>query len=212
MSRGYALSLAGQRFGRWTVVSKSHKGAGGVIFWLCRCDCGSEAPVRAARLRDGTSTSCGCYHREVVSTHGMTKTRSWKSWDSMLQRCENPKAPDYPRYGGRGIKVAPEWHDFERFLADVGERPEGTTLERLDVDGDYRTGNCRWATASEQQRNKTNSIRATFNGLTKSVQDWADELGVPAAVIKWRLAKGWSDALALTTPVRGKAPARKGLH
>lgn len=209
MSRIYALSLAGQTFGRWTVISKSHKGARGEIFWLCRCECGSEKPVTAGNLRSGTSTSCGCYHREVVTAHGMTKTRTWKSWDSMLQRCENPKAPDYPRYGGRGIKVAPEWHDFERFLTDVGERPAATSLERDDVHGDYRPGNCRWATASEQQRNKTNAIRATMNGITKSVHDWAAELSIPAAVIKWRLEKGWSDVLALTTPVRPKAPARK---
>lgn len=209
MRKDHALDLCGQRFGRWTVLGKSHKDRRGAIFWLVRCACGTERSTRGSHLRNGQSTSCGCYHREAVTKHGMTLTRTWKSWDSMLQRCENPNAPDYGEYGGRGIKVCRQWHDFNSFFADMGERPEGKTLERDKVNGNYTPKNCRWATASEQQRNKQNAIVATVNGVTKSVHDWADETGIPAAVIKWRLVQGWNHAEAIRHPVRPKKPPRK---
>lgn len=206
----HALELSGQRFGRWEVLYKSHKNKAGEIYWFCRCDCGTERSVKARNLRRGESTSCGCYWREVVTTHGMTKTRTWKSWDSMLQRCENQTAPDFPRYGGRGIKVVPEWHEFERFFADMGERPEGKTLERNDVDGPYGPKNCQWATASAQQRNKRNAILLTVNGETKSVHVWAQETGMSVDLLKWRIKKGWPSAEILTTPARPKRPDGQG--
>lgn len=209
MSRVHRLSLDGQRFGRWIVVSKHHKNERGEIYWLCKCDCGSEGVVQAKTLRVGQSTSCGCYHKEMISTHGMTKSRTWKSFDAMHQRCGNPKSPDYHRYGGRGITVSVEWDRFEAFLADMGERPPGKTLERNDVDSAYSKGNCRWATSSEQARNRRNTFRATMNGVTKSVSDWAEELRMPPNVIKWRLLNGWTDLLALTTPLAPTGPKRK---
>jgi len=207
----HSLDLLGQRFGRWTVLAKSHRSKWGDIFWSCRCDCGNDGVVRAGNLRNGTSTSCGCYHKEAVTRHGMTHSRTWKSWDSMLQRCENPAAPDFGRYGGRGIKVCQQWHDFRCFLADMGERPERTTLERDNVNGNYEPGNCRWATASEQQRNKQNAIRLVFNGETKSVHDWAEQTGMPIHVLKWRIRQGWPAADVLSKPIRPKRPARKDL-
>lgn len=209
MSRVYALALTGERFGRWIVLNKREmKGPHGEIFWHCRCDCGSTRDVQAKGLRSGESTSCGCYHREAVTIHGMTKSRTWKSWDSMLQRCENPNAPDYAKYGGRGIKIVPEWHEFEKFFAAMGERPADTTLERNEVDGDYSPDNCRWASASEQQRNKRNAIRITLKGVTKNVHDWAADLGVSVTTLKSRIEKGWSAELTLTTPVRPKRPVK----
>ena len=205
-TRSHALNLVGQRFGRWVVLSKSHKNIRGEIFWTCKCDCGSERAVKTTSLRSGASQSCGCFQLERVTKHGMAGSRTHKSWESMLQRCENPKSPDFHRYGARGIKVHAEWHEFSNFVSSMGERPKGMTLERKDTNGDYMPGNCLWADASSQQRNKRNSIRATMNGVTKSIHDWEAETGIPVGVIKWRLKKGWPDVLALTKFVRPKAP------
>lgn len=204
MSKIHSLDLTNRRFGRWLVLSRGHVNVRGEVHWLSRCDCGVEREIKAGSLRTGKSVSCGCYHKERITVHGMTKTRTWKTWDSMLQRCENPNAPDYDRYGARGIKVCAEWHEFLKFLADMGERPEGKTLDRIDVNGMYEPSNCQWATATQQQRNRTDAITATIDGVTKSVWDWADETGVPSGVIKWRLSKGWSHSDAVHKPVRIK--------
>ena len=212
MSSAHALSLTGERFGRWLVLSKAHKNQRGEIYWNCRCDCGVEKAVRANLLTTKQSTSCGCYHRDAVTIHGMSLSPTWKSWDSLWQRCCNPNAPDYNNYGGRGIKVAPEWSNFTRFLADMGERPEGTTLERKDVNGNYESSNCKWATPTEQQRNRRDAIRLTLNGVTKNVHDWAEQLGIPVTTLKSRSGARWPDHRVLTTPVRPKRPAARGMH
>lgn len=212
MGNTRTLDLRGQRFGRLLVLAKAHKGERGEIYWLCKCDCGNTKAVRAYTLRDGRTVSCGCYHKERITVHGMTKTRTWKTWDTMLQRCENPKAADYERYGGRGIKIAAEWHEFMRFLSDMGERPNGTTLDRIDVNGNYQPGNCKWSTPSQQQRNRGDAVTATVDGVTKSIWDWADISGIPGGVIQWRLNKGWAPAAAVSKPVRSKHPNRKGLN
>lgn len=109
-------------------------------------------------LRSGDSKSCGCIKREVTSArsikHGYAKTRTWVSWQEMKRRCDKPEAPGYQHYGGRGIGVCDRWREFANFVADMGERPDGTSLDRVDVNGDYTPDNCRWATTSQQGRNK----------------------------------------------------------
>jgi len=205
MRKIHRLDLTGQGFGKWIVLGRSHRNERGEVFWLCRCECGTKRTVRAGYLRSGRSTSCGCLHLAAVTTHGMTKTRTFKSWESMKQRCLNPKAPDYSRYGERGIKIHKPWiSDFAKFLADMGERPEGTTLDRKEVNGNYEPGNCRWATASMQQRNKTSTSMIRFKGRSQSLADWAEETSIPAKIIRWRLNKGWQVAAALTKPKRPK--------
>ena len=201
---------SGKQFGYWTVVRFSHRNKRGELYWNCKCRCGTERAVKAPSLRSGRSTSCGCYHLEAVTTHGMTESRTFVSWHTMLQRSQNPNSRDYHSYGGRGIKVCKRWQaSFENFLADMGERPDGKTLDRKDVNGDYEPDNCRWATPSEQQRNRRDSRLFTFDGKTLSIAGWADLTGTPRGRISERLAAGWSIEKAVLQPSSGRGPKPK---
>lgn len=205
MRKVHALNLVGEKYGRLTVLSKHGKNKRGEISWLCRCDCGTVKPIIAGHLRKGNTKSCGCYHRDAVTSHGMTKMPTFRSWESMKQRCLNPNNRAYSEYGGRGIKVHSQWIDsFDTFLSDMGDRPKGTSLDRIDVNGDYTPSNCRWATRSEQQRNKRVTAYLKLNGVEKPVKCWSDETGIPSDVIFWRIRNGWSVEKALTTPKRKK--------
>jgi len=128
----------------------------------------------------------------------------YKSWSGIIQRCCNPKSPAYNRYGGRGIKVCPEWRDsFQKFLKHVGCRPTPThSIDRIDNNGNYEPGNVRWATIKEQAQNKRTNQKVTYNGETLCVSEWSRRLGIGGKVIGNRLNKGWSAKDALTTPVK----------
>lgn len=130
----------------------------------------------------------------------MTKTRTYHSWMAMRARCLNPNASDYGYYGGRGITICARWDRFENFLEDLGERPPGKTLERIDNDGNYEPGNVRWATKSEQCRNTRQNHYLTHDGETLLISDWAKRLGVNTHVLCHRLAAGWSVKRTLTQP------------
>lgn len=197
MANYTSLELAGQKFGHWLVVEKGDLDPRGNILWLCRCDCGTERFVRGSEVYLGNSTSCGCTRR----THGMTKTRTFKSWDSMKQRCLNPNAPDYDRYGGRGITICRRWLEkFDNFLSDMGERPEGKTLDRIDPDGNYEPENTRWATISEQQFNRRSNLKLEYQGQIRKIVDLSNESGVPLKILRWRIENGWDVARAVDTP------------
>lgn len=140
--------------------------------------------------------------------HGMTKTRTHKSWDSMLQRCNNPNDPSYYRYGGCGIRVHKRWFRFENFLADMGERPVETTLDRYPApEGNYEPGNCRWATSDQQARNKKNSRWVTYKGQSKMLIDWSREFGIPYDLLLRRANRGLTGE-ALFGPSRSKKVSR----
>lgn len=150
---------AGTRFGRLT-VTHDRDGASRVIGVLC--DCGTAFAASVKVLRRGDVRSCGCLRREVAAerstTHGGTGSREYTTWKAMWQRCTNPRASKYRYYGGRGITVCARWRDFEAFLADMGPRPAGKSIDRVDPDGDYEPGNCRWATQREQVANRRRSL------------------------------------------------------
>jgi hypothetical protein len=199
--------LVGQPFGRLTVIalagSRQKKNGDKIRYWKCLCECGNEVDVPTAPLRNGNTQSCGCLHLETVTrngygtSHGLTGTPTYQSWVSMRQRCR-----ESIRYIDR-ITVDPRWDDFTVFLADMGVRPAGTTLDRIDFQGPYSPENCRWATATEQIRNRSNSRSATFDGRTQSLVQWAAEFNMPYNRLFDRLGRGWDIARALTTPVRG---------
>lgn len=136
-----------------------------------------------------------------MQRHGMTKTPEYYSWASMKSRCLNPKNDRYAEYGGRGITICKRWIDsFENFYADMGPRPDKTTLERRDTDGNYEPENCCWATQKEQQSNRRNNNLLTHDGVTLTITEWSRRLGFKERAIAWRLRNGWSVDRALTEP------------
>lgn len=144
------------------------------------------------------------------TTHGGTGSPTYASWQSMRRRCLDPTDPHWPNYGGRGIKIHPQWDDFAVFLADAGERPSAVhSLDRYpDNDGDYEPGNVRWATPKEQSRNKRTNVRIEYQGETLTIAEWAERAGVPYRKLYQRLWEGWSLERAMQTPIGGACHAR----
>lgn len=161
--KGKRLAIENQKFGRLTAIKACEAIPGERTRWIFRCECGVEKAIIATNVVSGHTLSCGCYKSEYSEkwkkssvTHGLCKSKEYRAWAALINRCENPKNADYPKYGGRGISVCTRWrHDFMNFYADMGPRPSANhSIDRIDVNGNYEPSNCRWATKSEQQKNK----------------------------------------------------------
>lgn len=218
-------SLVGAVFGGWTVVGEIAKGARHDRRWECRCECGGEGIVSGHALKIGRSTSCGCRKPGMVSAMRLRIPRKYglapkeelppeyMVWVGMRQRCHKPKAQAYKYYGGRGIRVCDKWDkSFAAFMADMGPRPSpGHSIDRIDVNGNYEPGNCRWATMKEQGNNRRTSIYLTVDGETIPLNVASERSGISRGVISRRLLLGWDHREAMTRlPHKGKPPAAKG--
>lgn len=199
--------LIGQRFSRLVVISRAES-VKGFAQWRCVCDCGNETVAKGAKLRAGRTKSCGCARAEHIASLG-EKSRKWHSneqktpeyraWTAMRYRCGNPNSSSWNHYGGRGIKVCPQWNDFKVFLADVGRRPSPKhSLDRINNDGHYEPGNVRWATIVEQANNKRTNCITDVLGEPMTVTEAARRLGRNPRKVHMRRFMGWSIERALS--------------
>lgn len=197
--------LAGQRFGKLTVVSfdPSRSGKGKGAYWNIRCDCGTEKVSSASVVK--RSYSCGCYMprslRHGEGTRGFVTTE-YKAWCSMVQRCCTPSHKSYPDYGGRGITVSERWlESYENFLADMGRKPSSKhSIERTNNHLGYGPGNCIWATQTAQIRNRRSTVKIRFNGKDRPLYEVAETVGVDPERLRSRIKAGWSVEEALSRP------------
>lgn len=178
--------LCGRVFGRLTVISDTGKRSPrGNKVYLCRCECGEKCEAMTTALTRGSKKSCGCYHRDSARygpkavKHGMHATRTYKTWMAMRHRCISPNDTSYPYYGARGVEVCERWlSSFSDFYADMGERPRGMTIERIDSNGNYEPGNCKWATAREQAANRRNGVYVQYEGARINMAEFARVVGM----------------------------------
>lgn len=202
--------LIGQRYGRLVITSEAPRRNDKRRF-ICRCDCGRERTVPLNSLRTRNTQSCGCLHGVMVVQrcyrHGHTKrghrTPEYRAWAAMKERCYRTTAINFPRYGGRGIRVCDEWQEsFEAFLRDVGPRPYGASLDRINSDGHYEPGNVRWATRLQQANNTRRNRVIEWNGTRHTLSEWSRLVGIDHRTLSVRLLQlKWPIARALSEPV-----------
>lgn len=207
------IDLTDQRFGRLVVTKLGEQkvlpSGQKMRTWVCTCDCGNTVTVYQQHLRRGDTKSCGCYRLEnstnIHTTHGETKTRLYKTWDMMRQRCFNPNDHSYRYYGAKGITICEEWNDFLAFKQWALENgyKDNLTIDRIDVYGNYEPSNCRWSDSYTQANNKTTSRYLEYNGKKQTITQWAKELNIPMETLYRRVTKlNWDIESALTKPVR----------
>lgn len=190
-------NISGLKFGLLKVLSFDHINKH--AHWKCKCDCGNECVIAGCRLRNEQTRSCGCLTK---TQNGLSTSGSYHSWDSMIQRCSDERLPHFKRYGGKGISVCERWKKFENFYEDMGERPPGLTLDRIDPLKNYTPENCRWATVKEQANNTSSNHKITFNGVTKNLTQWAEEYNIHWSTLRKRIIDlKWDINKALTQPV-----------
>ena len=205
----------GERFGRWVVIDTANVKDKKKV--LCRCDCGTSREVLVSNLTQGLSLSCGCARAERTRfngvTHGQSKTRLYSVWGGMIQRCYNTNNRAYKNYGGRGIKMCPEWrNDFMAFRKWAlesgydGDAPKGQcTLDRIDVNGDYCPENCRWVNMKTQSNNTRCNIEYVYKGETLTLTELAEKCGIPMKTLRMRILRGWTVEDAAELPL-GESP------
>ena len=207
-----------ERFGLLTVIGRASGPRSG--YRLCRCDCGTEKPVRIDHLRSGRTISCGCEHsrrssartpklHKANTTHGLSRSRIYDTWSNMKSRCQNPNNVAYKYYGGRGIAVCERWQRFENFIADMGFPDDDQEIDRIDNDGNYEPGNCRWATRRQQQNHRRVNKYIEYRGHTRTVSEWARIMNIHRNTLDKRLATGVPIPEALK---KGKREMRQRTH
>jgi hypothetical protein len=210
------VDLTDQKFGRRTVLGQAES-KNGKRRWKTVCECGKEQVVIGADLK--RRHSCGCYVVEYATNHNRRHggarrgkmTQEYRAWKEAQDRCYRATSPFYHRYGGRGIGMCDRWREsFETFLADMGPKPSAQhSIDRVDNDGHYEPGNCRWATKKEQARNQSSNRLLTYQGETMPMAAWAERVGRSSSTVSARLQKGWTVERALTEPVRRQSNGRK---
>lgn len=204
--------LVGKKYNRWTVI-RGTKTINKNIYLLCKCECGTEREIQPNSLLTNRTRSCGCYNVDILTKHGLTRTRQYKIWDSMKYRCLNNKCHAYESYGGRGIKICDSWLKFENFWEDMRDGyfthleehgEHNTQIDRIDNNGNYCKENCKWSTARKQQNNRRVNRMIEFNGQSKTLGEWAYEYGINYETLLSRLNSKWSIEEALTKKVAHK--------
>jgi hypothetical protein len=218
MKKNNAITILGNKFGRWTVVSEAtprkYK-SGARRYFSCQCSCGVFRDVEMATLLHGRSLSCGCLKSEMTSerhfVHGenLTNSKLYRTWSNMIQRCENKKNKSYYDYGGRGIRVYSDWTKdggYKKFkeyvITSCGLPPSNDhQIDRIDNDAGYNPGNIRWVTRTENARNKRSNRKIRHNGSVQCLSAWADSSGLRRETISKRLKMGWGIKRALSRKV-----------
>lgn len=208
-----AINIAGQRFGRLTVIERVESPRAQAQ-WRCVCDCGKETVVRSQDSRNGHTKSCGCYGLEVsvshtpsFSTHKESRSRLYRVWIGMKGRCNNCKNKAYSYYGGRGIKVCQDWDESYALFRDwalANKYQENLTIDRIDVNGNYCPENCRWVSMKVQMNNTRANRRITLNGETKTMAEWSESTGLSYETIRNRTIKGKPADEVLQMPKAGR--------
>lgn len=190
------LDISGIKYGKLTCLSISHT-VKKLYYWNCICDCGNKAIISGSRLRSGHTKSCGCI---VATQKGLSTSPTYRSWQAMIQRCYDSKIPHYKRYGAIGIIVCDRWkNSFLNFLEDMGERPDGKTLDRINSSGNYELNNCRWLTYKQQGNNRRGNLILEAFGKKQTLQQWSDEYKVNRSKLRKRIfILNWEIEKALT--------------
>lgn len=175
----------------------------------CLCDCGNAIDITPSQFKRGVVKSCGCLRNSFcLNKKGHSNHPLYHVWLQMMYRCYKRTSKNYEKYGGRGIKVCQEWHDFLEFVRwsdSVGGRPDGYSLDRIDNNGNYGPSNCRWATMKVQNTNKSDNIVIKYNGVSRTLSEWAEHLGIKWVTLHNRYVRGWSIERMLTEPVNKKS-------
>lgn len=201
------IDETGSVFGMLRVESRAHSNTNfGAIRWNCICGCGERRVIAGTSLRAGRHKSCGCssprFTSETFKTHGDSSSRTYGIFKGMHARCsENASGKERRLYFLRGIKVCGEWSDYSMFLRHMGRAPDGKSIDRIDGEKGYFPGNCRWATPKEQANNMRTNRHITMNGKTQTVAMWANELGLKANTVVYRLRRGCDPIASLTAPL-----------
>jgi hypothetical protein len=209
------LDLSNQKFGRLKAIEITSKRRNNKVVWKCICNCKNKSIVyiTSGDLRSGHTKSCGCLHKELLikakTTHGKSKTAEYICRKDMLARCYNTKHKAYKNYGKRGITVCKRWRNaktgLQNFINDMGKRPTGKTLERINNNIKYTPTNCVWKSRRTQANNRRTNILVTMNGKTKTISQWCRKLNIPYVLVNNYRLRGVSSKKAIRKAMKLKA-------